>query len=336
MSVSVLIPAYNEAEWINRTIQNILDTATGRIQIIVVDYGGNGEILHDRHVRVLKHSNQGERFAMNRAAEVAKCSHLLRIDAHCDFSPTGWDEILEAATGDKDVTQAVLTATNKQWERLPGHWYERCRLLPNMEAKWEKPNQKEERPGVVPNMSSTGCGFMLRRDFYWEIGGANESYPRMGAIGEEFAIKAWAAGGKCQTCTQVVIGHIFDTGGYGTDGVLESRQCLVRDFGEHYPRLRAKFADLDWQEAEKMPSTDNHSRNREGITIWRDDTTIHRQGDTITKIEIAAHKYLWIPTEHPDEADWTQDQLRDKYAPMAQEYDRISLIRNQEGTFEGK
>lgn len=337
MSISVIIPAYNEGYWINRTIQNILTTATGRIQIIVVDYGGNGEIDRSSGKVLLlgPMENKGERFAMNEAATRAKCSHLLRIDAHCDFSPKGWDRMMEEVTGPKTMTQTILTATDGDWKRKEGHWYERTRLLPNMEAKWEKPNKEKSLPKLVPNMSSTGCGFMMRKDFYVEIGGANEEYPPMGAIGEEFAVKTWLNGGKVQTITTVIIGHIFGDDlkekdkvnrGYSTDGVLEARACLVRDFGGRYGEIRAKFPDLDWEASESLKPTANNVRDREGIDVWRDDITIHRRGAEITEVTVKVHHYKWIPSEHTGEENWTQEQIRLKYAPGAPFYQEITCV----------
>jgi hypothetical protein len=88
--------------------------------------------------------------------------------------------------------------------------------------------------------------------FYWEIGGADESLAPMGAIGEEFSVKTWCNGGKVQTRTDVMIGHIFDTGGYDTSGVHEAREALVKQFGHRYQEIRDKFPDLDWQETEKL------------------------------------------------------------------------------------
>jgi glycosyltransferase involved in cell wall biosynthesis len=331
MSVSVIIPAYNEGKWLPRTIQNILDTAKGRIQIIVVDYGGNGpdgEVYQttDKHVKSIVLKNQGERVAMNAAARAAKCSHLLRIDAHCDFSPEGWDVMMEEVTDHGHMTQAMLTAVDKEWNRLPGHHYERCRLHANMEAKWEKPNGDISKQTVVPNMSSTGCGFMMTKDFYWQIGGANEAYPKMGAIGEEFSVKTWLNGGKVQTRTDVIIGHIFDTGGYDTGGVLKARECLVRDFGDRYDEIYQKFPDLDWG-ADMRPTA-----VLKDICVDRTDTLETKDdAGVVVRIKHEYFKYYWVRSEHPEEANWTEEQVREKYAPLGMKVGEEILVRNMDG-----
>ena len=334
MSVSVIIPAHNEERWLNRTIQNIFSTTKGEIEVVVV-LNGNWHPVDPRAKVIRNKDNEGERVAMNQAAEIARGTHILRIDAHCDFSPTGWDVMMEEVTGPKDITQAVLTAVDKSWKRLPGHRYERCRLLPNYEAKWEKPNRdmnKKPYAHTIPNMSSTGCGFMIRKDFYHEIGGADESYPTMGAIGEEFSVKTWMNGGKVQTRTDVTIGHIFDTGGYDTGGVVEARRRLVETFGDRYGEIRERFPDLDWSD-ELRPTAKQSNVTRETVTVKRTDTDIYRDATgVIVGQEVRVYVYLWVAASHPEEIEWSDDQIRLKYAKEANVlYSRETLVANADG-----
>lgn len=329
MSVSVIIPARNEEKWLCQTIDNVLKTASGEIEVIVVDYGGNGIRYESKPVKYIEFDeNKGERVAMNAAVKISQMTHILRIDAHCDFSPKGWDEMLEEVTGERDMTQAVLTAVDKQWKRLPGHRYERCRLLSNYEAKWEKPNRDHTKDKIVPNMSSTGCGFMIRRDFYNEIGGADESYPVMGAIGEEFSVKTWLNGGKVQTRTDVIIGHIFDTGGYDTAGVLEARQRLVEDFGDRYGEIRAKFTDLDWS-IDLKPTAVQSEERRTVIVNRTDETETKDDKGIVIRKEIRRYKYIWV--DDGTESDLTEDQIREKYKDKAVFVGGDILMRNEAG-----
>lgn len=325
MSVSVIIPAHNEQRHLNRTIQNIFNTATGEEIEVLVFLNGYDQEVDPRAKTIVSQENVGERIAMNELVNIATGSHILRIDAHCDFSPKGWDEMMEAVTGPKDMTQAVLTAVNKSWKRIPGHHYQRCRLLPNYEAKWEKPNVINDiaaLPIVCPNMSSTGCGFMIRKDFYNEIGGADESFPMMGAIGEEFSVKTWCNGGKVQTRTDVIIGHIFaepgDPAGYDTGGVLEARRMLVEGFGDRYGEIRARFPDLDW-EVDLRPTTAQSDEKRETVTIKRTDTATFTSDETgqVVGKKIKEYAYLWVAEDHPDELELSNKELEHKYSEHA-------------------
>ena len=317
MSLSVIIPAFNEHEWLNRTIKNIRDTSTGIIEIIVVLNGYDQDVEEADHV-VRLDANMGERVAMNEGMKRAIGSHMLRIDAHCDFSPDGWDQVMVGCTGEKDMTQAVLTATDKQWERIPGHYYERCRLLPTMEAKWEKPNITDGvSPILVPNMSSTGCGFCMMKDWYWYIGGADESLPAMGAIGEEFSVKTWLNGGKVQTCTSVMIGHIFDTGGYDTGGVIKSRKALVSMYGDRYNEIRDKFPDIEieGEDVIKMKPTSvdsNTSHDDIVVTSTKEEVRRDKEGNDVYKL-VKTYRYIWLPELHPEELVLSRDEIASKY-----------------------
>jgi len=370
--ISIIIPAQNEEPYLNRTIENIYSTCSIPPEVIVIDNGGNGQI-DSRAVILPMDNNVGERAAMNKAAAAAHCDYLLRIDAHCDFSPSGWDMMMAEATGEKDITVAVLTAiripwdhapeaekkahlaagrTREQWhdwQRLKGHWYGLCRIIisehdpgiKGLECKWQKANRDHAHyKGIVPNMGLTGCGFMLRKSFYEEIGGADESLPKMGAIGEEFALKAWANGGKVQTHMDVMIGHIFGTGGYDTSGVKIAQQKLWMKYQNIYPDICKKFPEfegLTLVRADQPGRVGKPGKAETTVTVDRvdKDDTKDKDGKLI-RIRERTYRYIWLKSEHPDEAKWTQKQVQDKYSPLAKALisDKLFYINDKEERIE--
>ena len=322
MSVSVIIPARNEQEYLNRTIENIFDTAKGDFEVIVILNGYKQVVPRTTgsQCRALWwDNNEGERAAMNWAVQEATKTHILRIDAHCDFSPLGWDVMMEEVTDDKTITVAVLTALDKQWNRLKGHWYGFARLLPTMEAKWEKPNRDHSTYKTVePNMCFTGCGFMLTKKFYEEIGGADESLPMMGAIGEEFAVKAWVNGGKVQTRTDVMIGHIFSTGGYDTQGVLDARRALETQYCDHYQMIADKFPNIvKLKTAEQMRT----------VTVNREDVETIKDGDKVIGKIVRNYRYLWVD----DGSGMTEEQVCEKYKSKAVFVGKNTFVADDNG-----
>jgi glycosyltransferase involved in cell wall biosynthesis len=327
--ISVIIPAHNEEKYLNRTIQNIYATATGLIEVIVVLNGYDQEVDPPAHrARVIRFpENMGERVAMNAAARLASGEYLLRIDAHCDFSPLGWDQMMVEPTGDKTITVAVLTALDKNWNRLKGHWYGMCRLMPNMEAKWLKPNRDHlGYKTVEPNMAFTGCGWLIPTEFYWQLGGADESMPKMGAIGEEFAVKAWLAGGKVQTRSDIIIGHIFGTGAYSTADVKKAQEMLVEKYGNRYWEIVDKFPDVN---VVPLRSAANVKEKR-AVIVNRWDTTETKDeaGKVIMKL-VEHFRHIWID----DGSGMTADQVREKYAPLAPKVGEERWIVDDAGTF---
>jgi cellulose synthase/poly-beta-1,6-N-acetylglucosamine synthase-like glycosyltransferase len=371
--ISVIIPAYNEKSYLNHTIENIYSTTNIPPEVIVIDQGGNGKI-DSRAVILPVDKNVGERAAMNKAAKAAHCDYLLRIDAHCDFSPQGWDMMMAEVTGEKDITVAVLTAIRmpweqmragaahqkkeieswlasgkkredwRDWERLKGHWYGLVRIIisehepgvKGLECKWQKPNRDHAHyKGIHPNMGLTGCGFMLRKSFYDEIGGADESLPKMGAIGEEFALKAWASGGKVQTHMDCMIGHIFGTGGYDTSGVKIAQQKLWLKYQNIYPEICEKFPEfegLTLVRADQPGRIGKPGKPETTVTVERIDTndTKDEEGKLIRR-KVEKYRYVWLKSEHPDEADWTQQQIEEKYAPLGIKVSEKVYYADEEG-----
>jgi glycosyltransferase involved in cell wall biosynthesis len=341
--ISVIIPAHNEERFLNRTIQNIYDTAEDEIEVLVLLQGYKQEV-DSRAIIMNWDFNCGERAAMNHMANVSNGEYLLRIDAHCDFQPKGWDkkmvEVLERHP--KALCVGVLTAIyhhtcdkknpdpTKDWTRLPGHWYGLCKLMPNMEAKWYKPNHFMELPPIVRNMGATGCGMLIRKDFYEEIGGADESLPAMGAIGEEFAIKAWLEGDGCFTRTDVTIGHIFSTGGYDTNGVVKALEMLREKYGDCYEQIAAHFPD--WKDELMLISAKQPGPDIRTVIIDRTDThdTKNAKGEVIHRLE-EYFRYVWLENQHPSEKNLTDKQIEEKYAPQGTKIGEQAFLANMNG-----
>lgn len=306
--ISLLIPAYNEQEYLNKTIDNMLSSAEGEVEPVVILNGYDQEV--DKRAKVLRYrDNLGERVAMNTAAHIATGDYLMRIDAHGD-ADKGWDvkmlEVFEKYP--KAVAVAVLTAVDKEWNRIKGHWYGFCDLLDSFEEKWnhDKNNAKSHEP-IEPNMAITGHGFMLSKDFYWEIGGADESFPKMGAIGPEFAVKAHLFGDGVYTRTDVILGHIFDTGGYDTSGVIQARKMLKEKYGHRYEEILAMFGEVTM--GTKTASIDNVTRT---VTVDRKDEELTKdENGKILKKVVKHYKYVYVGN------DLTEKQVREKYASKA-------------------
>jgi hypothetical protein len=214
-----------------------------------------------------------------------------------------------------------------------------CRIIVNeddqgrkgLECKWQKPNRDHSTYQTVePNMGATGCGMMIRKKFYEEIGGADESLPPMGAIGEEFAIKVWAAGGKCQTRTDVMIGHVWGTGGYDTTGVRVAQQALWDKYGEHYNAVAAKFPTFDGL---KLVRTDQKGKDLRTVIVTREDThdTSDPETQKLLRRKVVRFKYVWLSNEHPDEAKWTDQQIELKYSPLGTKVGEDIFYVNEKG-----
>jgi glycosyltransferase involved in cell wall biosynthesis len=112
--ISVVIPLYNKALYIERAIQSVLTQTVPPQEIIVVDDGstdGGGEIVasfQNPRIRFIRQKNQGVSAARNRGIQDARGDLIAFLDADDAWKP----RFLEAIIGlSKEFPQAGLYAT---------------------------------------------------------------------------------------------------------------------------------------------------------------------------------------------------------------------------------
>ncbi|GAK72419.1 hypothetical protein RRU01S_25_01090 [Agrobacterium rubi TR3 = NBRC 13261] len=96
VSISVLVPCYNEEKVISATIRRLLDSRDVSFEIIVVDDGSTDDTARcverdfsgDQRVRLFSKPNGGKASALNFAMTVARSDLLVALDADTHFEPT--------------------------------------------------------------------------------------------------------------------------------------------------------------------------------------------------------------------------------------------------------
>ena len=102
--VSVVIPSRNE-QFLHKTITDLLEKATGEIEIIPVLDGywpSSDELISDPRVHYLhlpqpenQKTGNGLRASVNKGVAMSKGKYIMKLDAHCMVAP-GFDETLKA------------------------------------------------------------------------------------------------------------------------------------------------------------------------------------------------------------------------------------------------
>ena len=232
--VSVIIPSLNEEMYLNKTILNVLENATGDIEIIPVLDGWEPEQrISDYRVKYLKHDKpHGQRPSINEAARMATGNFIMKLDAHCAVGK-GFDEILARDCKYTDtMIPAMFNLDVETWSpksfddwdkavsrgKLNIHMYVgwkdgrlRTQYYSSKERKrlWERDKGKD----IVETMSCMGPAFFMHKDRFWELGGCDEGHGHWGQQGIEVACKAWLSGGRLVSNKNTWFAHFFRGGG---------------------------------------------------------------------------------------------------------------------------
>jgi len=107
--VSVLLPVYNAASYVQEAIESILSQTYQKFELIVINDGstdGSGQIIkaiHDPRIRVIDQPNRGLSNALNRAIEAAQGDYLARQDADDIALPQRFERQVDFLEGHLNV-----------------------------------------------------------------------------------------------------------------------------------------------------------------------------------------------------------------------------------------
>ncbi|MFC1625904.1 glycosyltransferase family 2 protein [Patescibacteria group bacterium] len=143
MKVSVVIPAYNEAKYITKSVRSVINQEIKADEIIVVDNNSTdktAEIAKKLGAKVIKETKQGMIPARNKGFDTACGDIIARIDADVEV-PTYWvrkikknykNKKIDALTGPLIYSDAKLMSNSAFPSHLyleslktlsKGHWY---------------------------------------------------------------------------------------------------------------------------------------------------------------------------------------------------------------------
>lgn len=119
--VSIIIPCYNDAKYIEQSVQSALDQTYPYKEIIVVDDGSNAETkavlkkIESKITLLITQDNQGQSTARNVGINVAKGDFILVLDSDDYFEPSFCEEavaILQSNLDTKIVTSHLRRFTD--------------------------------------------------------------------------------------------------------------------------------------------------------------------------------------------------------------------------------
>lgn len=215
--VSVVMPAREcEKPYIERTLNSLHQTAVGPIETILICDGwgkcpkpkaekpkffGDKTIFFDEVA--------GQRKAVNTGVMMSRGKYIFRLDPHCAMSE-GWDARMKSSCGETDLVAPVFDHLDEgAWQPLgrdTAFWIMDRNLMCRSVRPW-KPIQL--RMVEEDLMAISGGAWMIRKKYYNELGGHDESLGMHGNVGTEWSLKVWLTGGRCLIRTDVVCAHLF-------------------------------------------------------------------------------------------------------------------------------
>lgn len=129
--VSVIVPIYNAASYLQETLDSILASTYRPIEVVMVDDGSKDESLSvaqsycklHPECRVIAQNNQGVSAARNTAIREAKGTYILPVDADDKIADTFIQKAVDVIEGSDNIRVVgcrcwMFGAVNKEW-KLP-------------------------------------------------------------------------------------------------------------------------------------------------------------------------------------------------------------------------
>ena len=208
--VSVIIPTGQyDTQYLQRTVDSVRSNAVGPLEIIVVLDNTEPVTCKGVNQYIIFNETKGHRAAMNEAARSAIGKYLLRIDCHCALS-TGWDARMKSSCGEKTIVKPMADRLKPETWTGEGIDIGFVGFGDDLQNYWGR-NWKDLTTRKIEEecMSLWGFCWMIRADWYKELGGCDELLGSYGVGGPEWSLKAWLTGGKVILRTDTVCYHLW-------------------------------------------------------------------------------------------------------------------------------
>jgi len=259
-SLSVVIPSRNE-EFLQRTIDDILENAEGETDIIVALDGAWPKIPIKNNPRVVVlffPESIGQRAATNQAVRLSKAKYIMKVDAHCAFSK-GFDiKMMDKMKDDWTMIPVMRNLHAFNWVCPKGHtryqgpsgpckdcgketkkdvvWIPKTnpqstayRFDNDMHFQYWGQYKKKQKNTLSETLSIQGSCFMVTRKKWWELDICSEEFNSWGQQGVEVACKTWLSGGRVIVNKSAWYAHMFRTQGGDFSFPYKQHQSKVNE-----------------------------------------------------------------------------------------------------------
>lgn len=116
-TITIIIPCYNDFQYIEQSVQSALNQTYPNIEVIVVDDGSNAETktvlkkIEPKISQLITQENQGQSTARNIGIQAAKGEFILVLDSDDYFEPSFCEESVAVFSTDASIKIVTCQAT---------------------------------------------------------------------------------------------------------------------------------------------------------------------------------------------------------------------------------
>jgi glycosyltransferase involved in cell wall biosynthesis len=194
--ISIIVPCYNNSDFIEKAVQSALSQTYPNIEVIVVDDGSDiktKRVLQDLESSITKlitQENQGQSIARNNGIKQARGTYILNLDSDDFFEPTFCEKAVQKFEEDSAIK--IVTCLAKRFNK-------------NGMIDVFTPKGGTFNDFLFSN-SALGSSMFKRKD--WKIcGGYEEQLPILGFEDWEFYIQLLKQGGKAYVINEVLFNY---------------------------------------------------------------------------------------------------------------------------------
>lgn len=262
--ISIIIPCYNDAQYIEQAVFSALNQTYSNKEVIVVDDGSNAETktvlrkLAPRITKLITQKNQGQSNARNVGIREAKGVYILVLDSDDYFEPSFCEKAIAQFLQNKEI-KIVISHTN--------------RIFENHTTDVFKPNGGQIEDFLLNNCA---MGSAMFKKLDWEKTNGYDEKMRNGFEDWEFYIRLVKEGGRAYIIPEPLFNYRLRKDSTTNKANLikykllnyiynKHRELYLTHFDRFIPYLLAK---IESEEIEKIKNT-NRIEFKIGKTILR-------------------------------------------------------------------
>jgi glycosyltransferase involved in cell wall biosynthesis len=250
--VSIIIPCYNDVQYIEKCVLSALNQTYTNIEVIIVDDGSNAETksilkqIEPKISKLITQENQGQSIARNNAIKIASGDYILNLDSDDFFELSFCEKAVKKFQEDNEIKIVTCQAN---------------RFNDSGNIDVFVPKGGDLNSFLFANSALGSC--MFKRKDWERSGGYEEKLPILGFEDWEFYIQILKLGGYAYVINEPLFNYQLREGSTSNrirHIKLEKFKLIIRKHKEIYidnfdMLLEELFNRLEREEFEKTKNT---------------------------------------------------------------------------------